>query len=356
MTLLDDRPAPKRLPKPVGLTIVAIVLIALLAAIVLGGRTIYNRTFGAPDYSGSGTGTVVVQVASGDTARDIGDTLVAKGVVKSVKAFTKAAKNDTRSAKIQPGFYGLRQKMSASNALTLLLDVKSRVRGRVTLPEGLPLTSVVDRLVKFTDLKRNDILAALNNPAVLGLPSYAGNKPEGFIFPATYDVEPGSGAVAALQLMTDKFGEVAAGIDLEGGATKLGLTSYQVVIIASIVEAETPLDEDRAKVARVVLNRLKVGMALGLDSTINYIRAERKGRLSLEDISVDSPYNTYKNKGLPPTPIDSPGMKALAAALAPADGNWTYFITIDKQGHSLFTNSYKEFLAAKDKAKREGVY
>ncbi|MCU1594313.1 MAG: aminodeoxychorismate lyase, partial [Frankiales bacterium] len=270
MTLLDDRPAPKRLPKPVGLTIVAVVLLALVAAVVLGGRAIYDRTFGAPDYSGAGTGTVVVQVASGDTARDIGDTLVAKGVVKSTKAFTKAAKKDSRSSKIQPGFYGLHRHMAAAKALALLLDLKSRVRGHVTLPEGLPLTSVVDRLVKDTDLKRQDIITALGNPAVLGLPSYAGNKPEGFLFPATYDVEPGSGAVDALTLLTDKFGEVAAGLDLEGGAKKLGLTPYQVVLIASIVEAETPLDEDRAKVARVVLNRLKAGMALGLDSTINY--------------------------------------------------------------------------------------
>ena len=145
-------------------------------------------------------------------------------------------------------------------------------------------------------------------------------------------------------------------VDLENGAAKLKLTPYQVVTIASLVEAETPLDSDRGKVARVVLNRLAAGMPLQLDSTINYVRAERKARLSLEDITVASPYNTYKNKGLPPTPINSPGLKALQAALAPAEGNWIYFITIDKAGHSLFTNSYQAFLAAKAKAQRDGVY
>ena len=95
---------------------------------------------------------------------------------------------------------------------------------------------------------------------------------------------------------------------------------------------------------------------LQLDSTVNYIRTEKKARLSLDDIAVESPYNTYKNKGLPPTPIDSPGQKALEATLAPATGDYVYFITIDKAGHSLFTASYEEFLRAKAKAQREGVY
>ena len=358
MTLTDEttrRPA-KRLPKPVGLAIVLVVVLALLAGIGLGGRKLYDAAFGAPDYSGPGTGTVVVHVESGDSASDVAATLLSKGVVKSEKAFTNAAKSNARSRTLQPGYYQLRLRMAAAQALSLLLDPASRLRGRVTLPEGIPLAQVVDRLVRFTELKRADVIEALKNPAVLGLPSYAGNRPEGFLFPATYDVEPGTGAVDALQMMTEKFAEEASVIDLEGRAKAVGLTPYQVVVVASIVEAETPLDADRSKVARVVLNRLAKGMPLQLDSTVNYVREERKARLSLGDISVESPYNTYQNKGLPPTPIDSPGRKALEAALAPADGDWIYFITIDKQGHSLFTSSYQEFLAAKAKAKRDGVY
>ena len=355
MTTAARRP-PKRLPKPVGLLIVFGTVVALVVVLVLGGRAIYNSAFGAPDYSGSGTGTVVVQIHSGDSARAIGGTLVDQGVVKSVKAFTKAAKADPRSTKLQPGFYQLRLRMSAANALKLLLDPSSRRRGRVTIPEGLPESKVVDRLTSFTDLKRADIVAALGNPGVLGLPAYAKGKAEGFLFPATYDVEPGSAAVDALTMLTSKFADVALEIDLENRAKALGLTPYQVVIIASIVEAETPLDEDRPKVARAVLNRLAKGMPLQLDSTVNYIRAEKKARLSLDDIAVESPYNTYTNKGLPPTPIDSPGQKALEAALSPATGDYVYFITIDKQGHSLFTASYQEFLAAKAKAQRDGVY
>lgn len=358
MTLLEEdvqRPH-KRLPKPVGLAVVAVLVLGLLVPIVFGARALYSGVFGAPDFGGNGSGSVVVQVRSGDTSADVAATLLVKSVIKSERAFTKAAKADSRSKTLQPGFYALHLKMAAAKALALLLDPKARVRGRVTLPEGLALAKVVDRLVKFTELPRADIIAALQNPNVLGLPSYAGNHPEGFLFPATYDVEPGSAAVDAITMMTEKFAEVAAGLDLEGRARALKLAPYDVVKIASIVEAETPLDADRAKVARVVLNRLAQGMPLQLDSTVNYIREEKKARLSLQDIDVESPYNTYLNKGLPPTPIDSPGEKALEAALAPAAGSWIYFITIDKAGHSLFTSSYQEFLAAKAKAQQDGVY
>jgi UPF0755 protein len=332
------------------------VVLVLLAGFAYGGFVLVRSVFGTPDYSGTGTGAVLVQVHPGDSARAVGATLVADGVVKSVRAFTRAADADNRSRSLQPGYYQLRQRMSGKAALALLLDPTSRVRGRVTLPEGIPLSKVVERLVTYTELTRPDVLAALQNPAVLGLPAWAGQHPEGFLFPATYDVEPGTAAVDALQMMTEKFAEVSAGLDLEARARALGLTPYQVVTIASLVEAETPLDADRPKVVRVILNRLAKGMPLQLDSTVNYLLTQKKARLSLQDLAVASPYNTYQHTGLPPTPIDSPGEKALEAALSPAQGNWLYFITIDKAGHSLFTSSYKEFLAAKAKAQRDGVY
>ena len=354
--MTSDRPAPRRLPKPVGILVVLTVVVALLVGITVGARKAYDSVFGVADYAGAGSGTVTVQIKPGDSASAIGATLVSKGVVKSAKAFTEAAKADARAKKLQPGFYALRLRMAGKQALALLLDPKSRVRGRVTLPEGIPVAKVIARLVQYTELKRPDVIAALENPSVLGLPSYANGKPEGFLFPATYDVEPGTAAVDAFTMMTEKFDEVAASLDLENRARELGLTPYQVVTIASLVEAETAVDADRSKVARVVLNRLKAGMPLQFDSTVNYVREEKKARLSIDDLQVESPYNTYKNKGLPPTPISSPGEAALEAALNPAPGDWVYFITIDKAGNSLFTSSYQEFLKAKAKAQRDGVY
>ncbi|MCU1599828.1 MAG: putative periplasmic solute-binding protein [Frankiales bacterium] len=346
----------KRLPKPVGLAVVAIVVLALVAGLGLGAKKAYDAVLGAPDYSGLGSGSVVVQVHSGDSSKTVGQSLLDVDVVKSVKAFTKAAKANSSYRRLQPGYYQLNQRMAAKNAVDWLLDGKHRKRGRVTIPEGTPLTGVIDRLVKGTELKKADIEAALANPAVLGLPSYAGGKAEGFLFPATYDIDPGSQAVDALQQMTQKFSEIAGGLDLTGTATKVHITPYEAVIVASLIEKETAQPAERAKVARVVYNRLKQGMRLQFDSPLQYVLPQRKGRLSLDDLKLDSPYNTYKVKGLPPTPIDSPGEAALDAALHPATGNWLYFVTIDKQGHSLFTNDYQAFLTAKAKAQREGVY
>lgn len=347
---------PRRLPKPVGLLAVTIVLLALVAGVVLGGQRLYRSVLGNKDYTGTGTGTVVVRVRQGDTARDIGVTLVADGVVRSTGAFTEAASGEARSRSVQPGFFQLRRQMSAASALQLLLDPAARLRSRVTIPEGTALAKVVDRIVAGTQVTRPDLLAALSRSSTLGLPAYAGGRPEGFLFPATYDVEPGTGAAAVLTLLTQRFGEEAASLDLEGGARALGVTPYDIVKVASLIEAETALDSDRAKVAGVIYNRLRKGMRLQLDSTVNYLRIEKVARLSLVDIQVDSPYNTYRHTGLPPTPISSPGGKALTAALHPASGDALFFITIDKAGHSLFTASYDEFLRAKAKAQRDGVY
>jgi UPF0755 protein len=355
-TVLESPTPTPRVPFRRRRALVLALVVALLATVLYGGKLAYSSVFGVADYSGSGAGQVLVQIQPGNSAGEIASTLVSRGVVKSRRAFTNAAKHDSRSRNLQPGFYSLHLRMSGASALALLLDPSSRVRGRVTLPEGIPLSQVVSRLVRYTELKRPDIIDSLQNPAVLGLPAYAGTHIEGFLFPATYDVEPGTAAVDALQMMTEKFAEVAAGLNLEGRAQALGLTPYQVVTIASLIEDETAIDADRAKVARVVLNRLAQHMPLQLDSTVNYVRTEKKARLSLNDIAVESPYNTYQHLGLPPTPVNSPGEKALEAALSPAAGNWIYFVTIDKAGHSLFTNSYQEFLQAKNKAQRDGVY
>ena len=356
--LFEDHPPrpPKRLPKPVGLVVLAVLVLALLGAALLGARSVLAGFSGDADYAGAGTGEAVVQVHAGDTARDIGATLVSKQVVQSVGAFASASAGEARSRSLQPGFYRLREHMSAKSALALLLEPGSRLRGRITLPEGTPLATVVDRLAKGTEVPRADLVAALAKPGALGLPAYAKAKPEGFLFPATYDVEPGTKAVDVLRLMTARFSIEAAALDLEVAAKAQRRTPYDIVTIASLVEAETPLQADRAKVARVIYNRLAKGMPLQLDSTVNYVRAERAARLSTADIAVESPFNTYLHKGLPPTPIDSPGRAALQAALHPASGDYVFFITIDKQGHSLFTASYPQFLAAKAKAQKDGVY
>ncbi len=156
--------------------------------------------------------------------------------------------------------------------------------------------------------------------------------------------------------MVARFGQAADAVDLVGGAGRLGRTPYEVLITASLVEKETAFPADRAKVARVVYNRLKAGMPLQFDSTVNYSRTDKKLRLSLSDLEQDSAYNTYRSTGLPPTPIDSPGRASLEAALQPEPGDFLYFVATGRDGSSLFTSDYHAFLAAKAKAQAEGIY
>ena len=354
---MDPAPKHRSARRPRQLIFLAgavILLVGLLAA--FGGRSLLYALTGPPDYAGAGTGKVVVQVTAGQSAGAIGDTLQRRAVVKSSQAFRDAAASNPRARTLQPGYYSLRSRMSGQAALGLLLDPAARLRSKVVLPEGTSLTTALTLIANGSEIPLAELTAAAAQPATLGLPAYAKNHLEGLLFPATYDVEPGTTARALLTTMVQRFGQAAAQVDLVAGAAKIGRSPYDVLIVASLIEKETAYADDRAKVARVVYNRLTIDMALQFDSTVNYSKAEPTARLSNKDTMVASAHNTYLHKGLPPTPIDAPGVLALEAALQPAAGNYIFFVTISKDGRSLFTASYPEFLAAKAKSQREGVY
>jgi UPF0755 protein len=360
----ESVPPPRRRRRRGGRAGRAVLLVAALvvvlgvpAALLLGGRALLDRidSSGPADYTGEGSGAVVVQVHPGDSLTRVGRTLEGAGVVRSVEAFTDAASGDQRATGLQPGYYRLRRQMSGAAALSLLLDPSSRVSSRVTVPEGATETQVLHLYQTKTSLGLADLRAAVRTPKATPLPSYAHGRAEGFLFPSTYEVDPGTSADGAISAMVAQFAKRATALDLPGGAQRLGMSPYQVVIVASILEKEAGVATDFPKVARVVYNRLAAGMPLQLDSTLNYVLTERKGHLTTADLANPSAYNTYTHRGLPPTPIDNPGERALAAALHPAAGNWIYFITIDKAGHSAFTADYQEFLRLKAKAKRDGV-
>lgn len=339
-----------------------LVLVALLGGAgyfgVQKGRAALDARFGGgEDYSGSGTGTVVVQVKEGQTARQIGQTLVAQQVVASTRAFARAAADNPRSQSIQPGFYNLRQKMKASLALERMLDPASRV-GALAIPEGWWASQVTAAVAKASGISKAKLDAAVKKPAKLGLPAYAKGKTEGFLFPARYDVNRNMTADEALAQMVQRFETETADMDLAARAEALGITPYQAVIVASLVQAEARHPEDFGKVARVVYNRLdskfQVDRRLQFDSTIDYGKGQRNARRSLGEInSFESPYNSYTRVGLPPTPIGNPGRAALEAALNPTEGNWRYFVTVNlKTGETRFTDDYDQFLEWKEELKR----
>jgi peptidoglycan lytic transglycosylase G len=297
----------------------------------------------AADYSGTGHGSVVVQVHPGDTAADIAATLVAKGVVASVQAFSDAATNNARSRSIQVGFYRLHRKMSAESALQALLNPASRVGNMLTIPEGLRLSEVVATLAAHTKFSVKSLDRALGHTAALGLPASAHGNPEGYLFPATYDVQPDTTPTGLLKAMVARFEQAASDAHLAQGAAALHLSQAQVVTVASLVQAEVRRTQDMTKVARVIYNRLRHGMLLQLDSTVHYA-VDSRGKIftSRAERRVNSPYNTYLHTGLPPGPIDSPGETALKAALHPAAGSWLYYVTVNPvTGETRFASTLR---------------
>lgn len=358
----DDRPArPVRSRKRgsagrvIGLLVVLVLLVVLIATAVWGVGKVKSHFGSAPDYSGSGTGRAVVQVKDGDTAYSLAPRLVQLGVVKSEAAFRHAAASNDKAASLQPGYYQLHEHMSAASALTLLLDPSARLLGHVTIPEGSTENQTLALIAKNSDVKLADLKKAAANPAALGLPPYAKGL-EGFLFPATYDIEPGSTAQQVLSMMVARFQQSADADGLVAGSKALGLTPYQVVTVASLIERESRLPQEYPKVARVVYNRLQKHMTLGIDASILYGLGRTSGVLHQSELARDTPYNTRLHTGLPPTPIASPGDVALQAALHPAAGDWLYYVLMDKSGAQLFTADYNVFLRQKAKSQAEGLF
>jgi len=342
---------PGRLPRGTYGCLAVVVALAVLlggayVAYSYGLGALKDRLAPAPDYSGSGSGRVLVEVKKGDVAADIGQTLLDKHVVRSVAAFTDAARDDPRSVTVQDGFYRLRNKMSAKSALAVLLDPGNRVRNVVTVPEGLRVDQILNLLVRRTDFSRKQYEKVLRAPAGLGLPSYARGNAEGYLFPATYELSPDATPRSILASMVKRYDEAAADLGLVKKAQALGRSPHDVMTVASIVQAEGRLTKDLPKIARVLYNRLDKGKPLQLDTTIVYI-FKTSGKLTTtgQQRSVDSPYNTYRNAGLPPTPISAPGEAAIKAALDPAAGGWLYFVTTNpSNGAMSFASGYRDHL------------
>lgn len=341
-------------------------LAALIALAVLIGGFYFGVTKGvdwvsdqfssADDYPGPGRGEVTFEVDEGDATAEIGRKLKAEGVVASVQAFLDAAAADPDSTGIQVGFYAMKKEMAAEDALEVLLDPANQVKSTVTVPEGLRVEDTITLLAENTEWGVAKWNAALKDAAALGLPDYAEGNPEGYLFPATYEIGPNDKPKDILAAMVARWQQAADEAGLEEAAAEQGKTPAELMIIASLVEAEGRGD-DMPKIARVIYNRLdgpgdKAGTngLLQIDASVNYGLDQELGvALTTEQLEEDTPYNTYTRAGLPPTPIEAPGDAAIAAAANPADGDWYYYVTVDlSTGETKFAETYDEFLGYKD--------
>jgi UPF0755 protein len=210
--------------------------------------------------------------------------------------------------------------------------------GKLVIPEGWRTSQVYAAIDKALKLHPGSTGKSVRK-AGLKLPHDAAGNPEGYLFPATYNVPKGATPESVLRAMVDTANQKFDRTPIAAGAQRNALNVYQTVVLASIVQAEAETKEDMGKVARVVYNRLRRGMPLQLDSTINYALNRTTMRTSQDDTRIKSPYNSYQRMGLPPTPIDNPGEDAMHAALNPTPGDWLYFVTV-KPGDTRFTSDY----------------
>jgi UPF0755 protein len=327
----------------VGRVLAPLLALVLLVVLGAGGYKLY-RHFQSPDFTGPGTGQVTVQVLSGDTATSLAPRLVKEGVVASTSSFISAAKSSSNPDGLEPGFFRLRHHMNSAIAYALLINPKSRIQSVVAIPEGLRETQILTTLEQKTGTSASAFTKALKDTAALGLPSYANGNAEGFLFPATYTFNPGTSALSMLQTMVARYNQEAASINITAAAKTAQLTPNQVITVASILEAEAGNPKYYADVAEVIYNRLNQGMFLGLDSTVNYALHRFGVSLTQSQLNVNSPYNTFIHKGLPPGPIDSPGNAAIEAALHPNHGDLLYFVTVNiKTGLTKFATTAAGF-------------
>lgn len=324
----------------------------VVIALLLGGggfvgyKLLKQRFGAAPDYDGPGSGQVMFEVKAGDSVAKIGQGLKKESVVKSVDAFLAAASTEPKANRIQVGFYPMKKHMSAQGALAVLIDPAQLVQSRVTVTEGARVRDIVATIVAKTDLSRRDVRRALKDPAI-GLPPDAEGNPEGYLFPATYTVGPKTTALDLITQMVQQTKQVETELGIEKKAKALGLTTEEVLTVASILEYEANRNADYPKVARVIYNRLKAPMRLEMDSTISYIFRKTNSNdvwTTPQMRASTSPYNTYTNDGLPPGPIGSPGKATIEAALNPDKGPWLFFVPDYANNTTIFTDSYSEHL------------
>ncbi|GAA4155396.1 endolytic transglycosylase MltG [Gryllotalpicola daejeonensis] len=291
------------------------------------------------DYKGDGTGTVRITINQGDTGESISKTLATSGVVMTPQAFYSLLLQTHPDPVFQPGVYQLRKRMSAKSALALLQDPKSRLEHTLLIREGDREATVLQNAATATGIPLAQLQAAAKNPASFGLPPQAKTL-EGFLFPATYNLDPGLTAQQVLTKLVDRTKQAFQEDGMPTDPAKL----WSTVILASVVQSEAgPNPDDLPKIAGVFQNRLNKGMLLESDATVTYGLGKHAVFTTPEQrADASNPYNTYVHKGLPPGPVGNPGDGALKAAANP-QGDYLFFTVVNLQtGETAFAKTADE--------------
>lgn len=344
---------PRRAPELPGFLSFGLLLkLGVLVALAATGLWGYHQV----NPAGEPSQALVIEVPPGATTADIADVLDEAGVIGSSRLFQEYARFKSGGL-IKAGSYTLYKDMALWEALDALTTGPVQEGfANLTVPEGLRLSELAPAMVssmpRFTEEAVNN---ALSSGQVTSTYLPPGGTLEGLLFPDTYQVADSADEVAALQQMANQFDAVAAEVNLEARASAMGYTPYQIITIASMIEEEAKVAEERPKIARVIYNRLAEGMRLDIDATTLYAVGKQGNTLTLTDLDSDSPYNTRKMPGIPPGPISAPGRASLEAALNPVDGPWLFYVLSDENGTHAFTDSAEEFEGLVAEADAKGL-
>jgi UPF0755 protein len=332
---------------------VLLVMTLMVALSLMSGCAGVLEKYNGP-VDESDTSTFVVTVAPGSSTTGIANLLLEEGLIQNVNAFKARVKLLEVDGKMKAGDYMLSPSMSSDAIIEKLVDGKVYVEtNKFTIPEGFEIRQIVDKLAEQGIVDRDVFLDVLENHPF----DYAflegvdrSKRLEGYLFPDTYEVLKSADEVAIVNKMLKRFGDVFKP-EYYARAEELGMTIDEVVTLASIIEREARVAEEFEIVSSVFHNRMEIGMALQSCATVQYILQERKPVLSYADTEIKDPYNTYINSGLTPSPIASPGELAIKSALYPAETNYLFFVTTEKNDG---THYFNETLAGHNRDAKKG--
>lgn len=326
---------------------------AMLGAIVILALGAYWQLFLRPERPVVVGEPVQVEVRRGSTTAEIGRMMASTGVVENSNMFRLRARVAGYDGDFRAGVYDLTTGMRYESVFEELRKGPSVKYSTVAVPEGFTVEQIAARLEKQSGIPAAEFKAVAADAKSFGRDwlNPPTNSLEGYLFPKTYRVKEGTDARGAADMMLDQFERETYDLDMSR-AQQFGMDLHEIVTLASMVEREARLDKERPLVSSVIYNRLARNMLLEIDATIEYVLPGNRFRLRTKHTLIDSPYNTYRYKGLPPGPIASPGLASLKAAAAPADTDYIYYVLTSKDGGHTFTRTFEEFQKAKEKSRR----
>jgi UPF0755 protein len=303
---------------------------------------------------------IEVTIPLGSSASQISSILDSTGIVNSSLAFELYLRNENLTDKLRPGTYEIQNNLSYEDITSILLKGPPLKTYTITIPEGLWLSETLSTISAQTGYDVSQLENSLTSGQVVSkyLPENDYTKLqnwEGLLFPNTYQIDIESNGEIILQTLVDELESRFENLTSTNSIPNWIKSPTQFFTIASLIEAESKLDEDRPLVSSVIKNRLDDNMLLQIDATVLYSLQKRKSQVLLIDLQIDSPYNTYKYTSLPPTPISGFGERSMNAILNTPENNYIYYLLTDINGKMTFTNNYEEFINLKNKAKEEGV-